>query len=104
MSNSVQKCVVMSGGSGIAGDFEQVGAVVAVLEAIGICQKLRTGDPALAERDLLKAGDPQPLPALQSGDKIGGVQHGRAGAGIEPGEAASELLDKEFTALEITPV
>src|SRR5678815_2093744 len=58
------------------------------LEMLGI-------DPAIVERDLCWCRDQLALPALQHADELGRLDERVIGSGVEPGKAASELLDRE---------
>jgi hypothetical protein len=55
---------------------------------------------AQPERDLLRAGEAQPLPLLQDLDILTGLQQRRMGAGIEPREAAAHDLHIELPLLQ----
>jgi hypothetical protein len=58
-------------------------------------------DVALAQCDLLRAGDAQALALLQDLDEMAGLDQRGMRAGVEPGEAAAEHLDKQVATLEI---
>src|SRR5450755_1160889 len=61
-------------------------------------------DVALAQRNLLWAGDACALPLLQDLHEVAGFDQRRVGSGIEPGEAAAQHLDEQIAAFEIGPV
>src|SRR5206468_11708947 len=63
--------------------------------------QLARTDPARAIRDLLRARDLQPLPLLQGGDELAGLEQAVVRAGIEPGIAAAQDLDAELAAVEV---
>src|SRR5260221_9714916 len=52
-------------------------------------------DPAEPPGDLLRTGDLETLPGLDRGDELGRLAQAFRRAGVEPGEAAPELLDLE---------
>src|SRR5213075_2770262 len=51
--------------------------------------------------DFLRAGDLEPLPALDGLDEVRGFEQRLVCAGIEPGESASERNRAELAALQI---
>ena len=62
------------------------------------------GDVAHPEGDLLEAGDHQPLPLFDRLDVVGRLQQRLVRAGVEPRDAARQLLDVQLSALEVRAV
>src|SRR5881628_293422 len=85
-------------------DAEQVLAVGAFADGGGEGAELCLVDEALAEGDLLGAGDLEALAVLDGVDEVGGFEQGVVGAGVEPGEAAAEHLCAQLAAMEIPGV
>ena len=71
-----------------------------VLRAPGV----RPSDITQPEGDLLGAGDLEPLPGLDGGHELGGLEHGLVGPGVEPGDAAAEGDDFQLAFFEIEAV
>ena len=71
---------------------------------MGQGEELVSVDEALAEGDLLDAGDLEALAAFHDMDELRGLEQGVVGARIEPGEAAAEPLDMELARLHVVAV
>jgi hypothetical protein len=82
----------------------QILAVAALAKFVGASTQSGQVDEALMERDLLRAGDFEALPLLENPYELGRLEQGIRCAGIEPGETAPHLLEREPTFLEIDPV
>src|SRR5271169_6349589 len=93
-----------AGGSALAGELPQIVAILVLAERLGEPLEVGSGDQALAERDLLDAGDLEALALLDRAHELAGLQQRLVSAGVEPGGAAPELLDRQPAALEIDPV
>ena len=65
---------------------------------------MRLGDEALAEGDFFDASDLEALAPLDGLDELRRLDQRIVGAGVEPGMAAAQMLDRQFAALEITAV
>ena len=98
-------CLVMTPSSRARGalrlfveQVEQVLAVRAARQMRGQLAQLRVIDEPEVVRDLLGAGDLQPLPQLHRLDEVRRLQQRLLRAGVEPRKAAAELLDAQFAA------
>src|SRR5260221_13033613 len=77
---------------------QQLGEILSgaiALELRGQRFEPRIVDPAEPPGDLLGTGDLETLPGLDRGDELGRLAQAFRRAGVEPGEAAPELLDLE---------
>src|SRR5439155_19777125 len=83
---------------------QQVLAVLALLEALGLAAHVVRGDEAHVERDLLRAGHLQVLPLLDRLDEGRGLQQSLVGASVEPDHPAAELLDVQLAEREVGAV
>src|SRR5690349_13520536 len=73
----------------------QIFAVFALLDGLDQAREGAVVDEALAPGDLLRAADLQTLPILDRLDELRRAQQAGGRAGVEPGVAAAELLDRE---------
>ena len=60
--------------------------------------------PLLAVGDLFRAGDFQSLPVLDGLDSLAGLDQAFVRTGIQPRISPSHTLDRQRTALEVTPI
>ena len=79
-------------------------SVAILLHRLGQSLELRGVDPALAERDFLRAGDFQSLALLDRRDELAGVEQAVVGAGVEPGVAAPQRLHLQPALLEVDAI
>src|SRR5262249_52748097 len=82
----------------------QVAPVVAARERRGEPRQLIEIDQPLAVGDLLRAGDLEALPVLDRLDEGRGRDQRLVRAGVEPGKAAPERLDRERAARKVGAV
>src|SRR6478672_12946995 len=85
-------------------DAEQVPAVGAGLHRARQPREIARRDVAHAIGDLLQTGDHQALTLLDGLNVAGGLHQRFVGAGVEPGDAARQLLDVQLSAVEIGPI
>ena len=74
---------------------QQAPCVLGLVELGGERFELCGIDPAIVERDFVGRADELALPVLQDADEFGSFQQRIVGAGVEPGEAAAEPLDRK---------
>src|SRR6266567_469912 len=86
------------------GDAEQIIAVAALFAASGDATEMVMGNIAKPERDLLGAGDAEPLALLKQFDVLARLEERGVRAGIEPSEAAAHHFDEELVALHVNAV
>src|SRR6266404_4225668 len=79
----------------------QVLAVLALLDRLDQARKARIVDIALAPGDLLGAADLQALAVLDRFDELRSAQQTRRRAGVKPGIAAPQSLDRETSLLQV---
>src|SRR5499427_9728624 len=79
----------------------QILAVFGVLDRHDQLFQALVVDIALAPGDLLRRADLQALAVLDGLDELRGAQQARRRAGVEPGVAATELLDREPSLLQV---
>src|SRR4051794_12103731 len=70
----------------------------------GQIAQLRIIDESEVVRDLLGAGDLQPLPQLDGLDEVRRLQQRLLRPRVEPRESAPELLDAQFADLQIDAI
>ena len=83
---------------------QQVLPVRALPQPLRLSPHFVGGDQSKQVRDLLGAGDLEPLPQLDLLDEVRGAEERLLRAGVEPGVAASELLDGELAHLEVAAI
>ena len=66
-------------------------------QELGAGQKRLFVDPSGVKSDLIRAANLKPLSFLQSPDEVARVQQAAMGSGVEPGKAAPQLFDPEFS-------
>src|SRR5262249_51986753 len=79
----------------------QILAVFAVADGLDEFREPCIIDIALAPGDFFGAADLQTLAILHRLDELRGAQQARRRAGVEPGIAAAELLDREPSLLQV---
>src|SRR5262245_56303530 len=89
---------------GIVQQAAQVLAVGVVLHGVGDAQDVDGADQAQLVGDLLDARDHEPLPLLDGLDERRGLQERLVSAGVEPGDAAAQLLDVQRASGEVRGV
>ena len=82
----------------------EIGGIVALAETRDRSLQPLVVDEPGAPGDLLRAGDLHPLPPLERGDELGGLEQTVGRAGVEPGKAAAHHFDVQLAALEIGAV
>src|SRR5260221_11640573 len=90
--------------SAFAGDAPQILAILVLAQPLGQALEIVGPDQPFAERDLLDAGDLEPLALLDRAHELARLEQRFVGPGIEPGGAAPELLHGQTAALQIDPI
>src|SRR5215207_1874430 len=85
-------------------DSLKVLAVATFAQLLCELEQLRSVNPSGVEGDLLGAGDPHPLPALDRADEFCRLDEALGRAGVKPGVAPAHPLDVKLAALEISAV
>ena len=95
---------VALGDDAAGSDHLEVLAVVGLAVALGAGEQGLAVDPAVLVGDLLRDAHGEVLGALDRADELGGLEERLHRAGVEPGVAAAEGLDRELAALEVHAV
>ena len=82
----------------------EVPAVVRLAVTIGACQQGLAGYPAVLVSYLLRHRHRQILGALNSAHELGGLKEALHGAGVQPGVATAESLNRELARLQVHAV
>ncbi len=97
-------CAAVSRGIRRAARADRAGTGRSSCSARGRGVRIVRADEALAQGDLLDAGDLQPLPLLDGLDEVGGLEQRFVRARVEPGEAAAEELDVQLPRSQVDAV
>src|SRR5687768_13075478 len=82
----------------------QIPAILALSLRIALLLELLAADPAVLERDLLQAADPQALSLFIGADQLAGLDQAVVGARVLPGEAAAQQFDVQLALLQVEVV
>src|ERR1051326_7581498 len=83
---------------------EQILPVTALGQGFGLGGELIGADIALAEGDLFRTADLEPLPAFDHMHEFRRLQQALMGARIKPGDAAAHFFHRQRSLLEINTV